>query len=145
MSLDMMDLEVGEGRGSGRHACRPAQRQQRLLCAAGLSCPAPAPSCTALPRNVEPACVPPAICHTRSFQVLKRSGTVTEQRYAAAIMPIVSNQHFLLVTLLLCNAVSMEALPLFLDRLADPVTAIAISVTAVLLFGEILPQAICTR
>jgi metal transporter CNNM len=79
------------------------------------------------------------------LEVLKRSGTAKEQCYAAAIMPIISNQHFLLVTLLLCNAVAMEALPLFLDRLADPVTAIVISVTAVLVFGEIFPQAVCSR
>lgn len=79
------------------------------------------------------------------LEVLKRSGTPTEQRYAAAIMPIVKNQHFLLVTLLLCNAVAMEALPLFLDKLTDPYTAIIVSVTAVLLFGEIIPQAVCTR
>jgi metal transporter CNNM len=79
------------------------------------------------------------------LEVLKRSGTAKEQIYAAAIMPLVSNQHFLLVTLLLCNAAAMEALPLFLDRLADPVTAILISVTAVLVFGEILPQAVCSR
>jgi metal transporter CNNM len=39
----------------------------------------------------------------------------------------------------------MEALPLFLDRLANPLTAILVSVTAVLFFGEIIPQAICTR
>ncbi len=35
------------------------------------------------------------------------------------------------VTLLLCNACAMEALPLFLDELATPLTAILISVTAV--------------
>lgn len=79
------------------------------------------------------------------LEVLKRSGTPKEQKYSAAIYPILSNQHFLLVTLLLCNACAMEALPLFLDRLADPVTAILISVTAVLVFGEILPQAVCSR
>jgi Mg2+/Co2+ transporter CorB len=79
------------------------------------------------------------------LEVLKRSGTQKEQKYAAVIAPIVSNQHFLLVTLLLCNACAMEALPLFLDRLADPVTAILISVTAVLVFGEVLPQAVCSR
>ncbi|KAF8064507.1 CBSDUF1 [Scenedesmus sp. PABB004] len=79
------------------------------------------------------------------LEVLKRSGTPREQLYASAIAPIVANQHFLLVTLLLCNACAMEALPLFLDRLADPVTAILISVTAVLVFGEILPQAVCSR
>lgn len=42
-------------------------------------------------------------------------------------------------------AVAMEALPLFLDRLANPITAIIMSVTAVLVFGEIVPQAICTK
>lgn len=39
----------------------------------------------------------------------------------------------------------MEALPLFLDRLLNPVAAILISVTAILLFGEVLPQAVCKR
>lgn len=79
------------------------------------------------------------------LEVLKRSGSRREQKYAAAIAPVVSNAHFLLVTLLLCNACAMEALPLFLDSLANPVTAIVISVTAVLVFGEVLPQAVCSR
>ena len=30
----------------------------------------------------------------------------------------------------------MQALPLFLDRLADPITAVVVSVTVVLIFGE---------
>ena len=30
-----------------------------------------------------------------------------------------------------------QALPLFLDRLADPVTAVILSVTVVLIFGEL--------
>lgn len=79
------------------------------------------------------------------LEVLKRSGSRREQKYAAAIAPLVSNAHFLLVTLLLCNACAMEALPLFLDSLADPLTAIVVSVTAVLVFGEVLPQAVCSR
>ncbi len=40
---------------------------------------------------------------------------------------------------------AMEALPLFLDRLANPITAIIVSVTAVLFFGEIIPQSLCTK
>merc|ERR1712000_440283 len=43
------------------------------------------------------------------------------------------------------NAIAMEALPLFLDRLVGPFFAIILSVTLVLLFGEIIPQALCTR
>lgn len=79
------------------------------------------------------------------LEVLVRSGTPQERGYAEAIMPVIKNGHFLLVTLLLCNALSMEALPIFLDRLVDPVTAILVSVTAVLVFGEIVPQAVCSR
>ena len=32
----------------------------------------------------------------------------------------------------------MQALPLFIDRLADPITAVLLSVTVVLIFGEVL-------
>ena len=47
------------------------------------------------------------------------------------------NAHYLLVTLLLCNAAAMEALPIVLDKLVHEVVAILISVTAVLFFGEL--------
>ena len=36
-------------------------------------------------------------------------------------------------------------LSLYLCRLANPLTAIIVSVTAVLFFGEIIPQSICTH
>ena len=49
----------------------------------------------------------------------------------------------MLVTLLLSNATAMEALPIFIDRLVPSLWAVIISVTAVLFFGEIIPQAIC--
>ncbi|CAI5965273.1 unnamed protein product [Closterium sp. NIES-64] len=79
------------------------------------------------------------------LEVLVQSGTADEQRQAAAIIPVVEKQHELLVTLLLCNAVAMEALPVFLDRLVPPAVAIALSVSFVLLFGEVIPQAVCSR
>ena len=156
------------------------------------------------------------------MQVLKRSGTDREKKYAARIIPVIANEHFLLVTLLLCNAGANEvrvgagvgeaglancqqgaaprgatparfarrtqieyatirrrsgavnnfgavchdmrealcmhssppwpplrhpcqALPLFLDRLADPLTAVLLSTSVVLVFGEVLPQAVCSR
>uniref|UniRef100_A0A0E0KHC4 CNNM transmembrane domain-containing protein n=1 Tax=Oryza punctata TaxID=4537 RepID=A0A0E0KHC4_ORYPU len=61
------------------------------------------------------------------------------------ILPVVKNQHLLLCTLLICNAAAMEALPIFLDSLVTAWGAILISVTLILLFGEILPQSICSR
>nr|CAB3465334.1 unnamed protein product [Digitaria exilis] len=79
------------------------------------------------------------------LEILQRSGTDAEKAQAAAILPVVQKQHQLLVTLLLCNAAAMEALPIFLDRIFHPVVAVILSVTFVLAFGEVIPQAICTR
>lgn len=62
---------------------------------------------------------------------------MSNPRRAARIIPMVSNQHLLLVTLLVCNAACMETLPIFLDKLLSPVFAIVISVTLILFFGEV--------
>ncbi|XP_022868077.1 DUF21 domain-containing protein At4g14240-like isoform X4 [Olea europaea var. sylvestris] len=79
------------------------------------------------------------------LEILKRSGTSTEKKQAAIILPVVQKQHQLLVTLLLCNAAAMEALPIYLDKLFHPIVAVILSVTFVLAFGEIIPQAICSK
>ncbi|KAJ9561182.1 hypothetical protein OSB04_006342 [Centaurea solstitialis] len=79
------------------------------------------------------------------LEVLAKSGTPKDRIYAEKILPVVKNQHLLLCTLLICNAAAMEALPIFLDRLVVAWGAILISVTLILLFGEIIPQSVCTR
>ncbi|CAI0578068.1 unnamed protein product [Linum tenue] len=106
------------------------------------------------------------------LEILQRSGTLTEKKqaglfslsskkfpisffcnlvrsmakvFAAAILPVVQKQHQLLVTLLLCNACAMEALPICLDKIFTPLIAVVLSVTFVLAFGEIIPQAVCSR
>ncbi|BFG17809.1 hypothetical protein CerSpe_040820 [Prunus speciosa] len=79
------------------------------------------------------------------LEVLMKSGRPQDRKHAAKIYPVVKNQHLLLCTLLIGNALAMEALPIFLDSLVPPLAAIVISVTLILVFGEILPQAVCTR
>ncbi|KAG8368530.1 hypothetical protein BUALT_Bualt15G0055200 [Buddleja alternifolia] len=79
------------------------------------------------------------------LEVLAKSGTPKDKQHAAKILPVVKNQHLLLCTLLICNAASMEALPIFLDSLVTAWGAILISVTLILLFGEIIPQSVCSR
>ncbi|KAF8111770.1 hypothetical protein N665_0073s0119 [Sinapis alba] len=79
------------------------------------------------------------------LEILQQSGSSTEKKQAAAILPVVKKQHQLLVTLLLCNAAAMEALPICLDKIFHPFVAVLLSVTFVLAFGEIIPQAICSR
>ena len=71
-----------------------------------------------------------------TLQVVERAGTEKEKKYARRIMPLVRRHHLLLVTLLLANAASVEAMPLFMDKISSEVIAIVVSVTAVLLFGE---------
>lgn len=71
-----------------------------------------------------------------NLQILIQSGTPHQKKHAGRILPLLDYHHWLLVTLLLCNSAAMEALPIFLDKLVSEYIAIAISVTAVLLFGE---------
>lgn len=66
------------------------------------------------------------------------------QGYAKRVLPLVKRHHQLLVTLLLLNSVANESLPLFLDSLVPSWIAIVLSVSFILLFGEIVPSAIFT-
>ncbi|XP_059653091.1 DUF21 domain-containing protein At2g14520 isoform X1 [Cornus florida] len=79
------------------------------------------------------------------LEVLAKSGTPKDRKHAEKILPVVKKQHLLLCTLLICNAAAMEALPIFLDSLITAWGAILISVTLILLFGEIIPQSVCSR
>ncbi|KAI5083671.1 hypothetical protein GOP47_0003414 [Adiantum capillus-veneris] len=81
----------------------------------------------------------------RDLEVLLKSGVDKDRKHAAKILPVVKNQHLLLCTLLVCNALAMEALPIFLDALISAWGAILISVTLILMFGEVIPQSVCSR
>jgi metal transporter CNNM len=71
------------------------------------------------------------------LEVLQKSGTPPDRKHAGKILPVVRRQHLLLCTLLIGNALAMEALPIFLDSLVQAWGAILISVTLILLFGEV--------
>ena len=72
------------------------------------------------------------------------NGTRDERRYATKVLQVISNHHWLLVTLLLCNSFACEAMPIVLDKLVSEIVAIILSVTVLLFVGEIIPQALCT-
>ncbi|GAU45317.1 hypothetical protein TSUD_84340 [Trifolium subterraneum] len=59
------------------------------------------------------------------LEVLAKSGTPHDRKHAEKILPV--------------------ALPIFLDSLVTAWGAILISVTLILLFGEIIPQSVCSR
>jgi hypothetical protein len=76
------------------------------------------------------------------LEVAKESGGTEEERVqATAVWSVVARHHWLLCTLLLINAAANEALPLCLNEVAPPAAVILVSVTLVLIFGEILPSA----
>ncbi|GKU89248.1 hypothetical protein SLEP1_g3412 [Rubroshorea leprosula] len=79
------------------------------------------------------------------LEVLTKAGQPQDQKNAEKILPLVKNQHLLLCTLLIGNSLAMEALPIFLDALLPAWASILISVTLILTFGEIIPQAVCSR
>jgi metal transporter CNNM len=79
------------------------------------------------------------------LEVMIKAGEPHDRKNAEKILPLVKNQHLLLCTLLIGNALAMEALPIFVDSLLPAWGAILISVTLILAFGEIIPQAVCSR
>ncbi|GBG29520.1 DUF21 domain-containing protein At5g52790 [Hondaea fermentalgiana] len=80
-----------------------------------------------------------------ALQTLRETGSPVLLRLLDMLEPLIRKRHMLLVTLLISNAVAMEALPIFLDVLVPKAVAIVLSVSMVLLFGEIVPQAMCLR
>mmetsp|Transcript_13998 Transcript_13998/g.33598 ORF Transcript_13998/g.33598 Transcript_13998/m.33598 type:complete len:782 (+) Transcript_13998:771-3116(+) len=80
-----------------------------------------------------------------SLRIKIRASVDTEEReYCTKLLPVVENQHRLLVTLLIVDAIAYEALPLFVDKLVPSWAAVLLSVTFLLVFGEILPSAVIT-
>ncbi|KIY67221.1 DUF21-domain-containing protein [Cylindrobasidium torrendii FP15055 ss-10] len=55
-------------------------------------------------------------------------------------------RHWVLVVLLLGNVIVNESLPIFLDSaIGGGIAAVAISTTAIVIFGRIIPQSVCVR
>ncbi|KAJ1673177.1 hypothetical protein EV182_005746, partial [Spiromyces aspiralis] len=81
-----------------------------------------------------------------NLHILATSGTPTQRQYAKRIQPIRKNGHWLLVTLLLGNTIVNETLPIVMDSIfGGGVAAVLISTASIVIFGEIIPQAVCAR
>jgi len=80
-----------------------------------------------------------------NLSVIMSCGTDSERLYASAIGPLLDDRHLLLVTLLLGNSAAAETLPIFLDRISTTRAAIFLSVTLILIFSEIIPQAVFSK
>jgi len=70
---------------------------------------------------------------------LDEIGNAAVKKMTSRIFPVIDQHHWMLVTLLLCNAGAMETLPIYLDKLVPESIAIIVSVTLILIFGEVIP------
>jgi len=70
-----------------------------------------------------------------------------EKRNAQKVLRLMhKGRHWVLVCLLLSNVVVNESLPIFLDSaIGGGIAAVVISTTMIVIFGEIIPQAVCAR
>jgi metal transporter CNNM len=75
------------------------------------------------------------------------SEDLREKRNAQKVLKLMhKGRHWVLVVLLLSNVIVNESLPIFLDSaLGGGVAAVVISTTAIVIFGEIIPQAVSVR
>lgn len=79
------------------------------------------------------------------LQVIENCGTETEKKYARVISPLRKRGNYLLCSLLLGNVLVNSTLTILLDDLTSGIIAIVGSTISIVVFGEIIPQAICSR
>lgn len=79
------------------------------------------------------------------LQVIMKCGSEQERRYATAIEPVRRRGNYLLCSILFSNTLVNSTISVFLEELSDGLIAIIMSTVLIVLFGEILPQAFCSR
>ncbi|XP_051923052.1 metal transporter CNNM4-like isoform X2 [Hippocampus zosterae] len=80
------------------------------------------------------------------LRIVQSCGTEKEKKYARKIEPIRRKGNYLLCSLLLGNVLVNTTLTILLDDLtASGVGAVVASTVGIVIFGEIVPQALCSR
>lgn len=79
------------------------------------------------------------------LKILCNTGTEAEKNYARAIQPVRDHGNFLLCSILLGNVLVNSTFTILLDSLTSGLIAVICSTIAIVIFGEITPQAICSR
>ncbi|AIO00521.1 hypothetical protein LPMP_302990 [Leishmania panamensis] len=79
------------------------------------------------------------------LRVLTTTGTPKERQQAKSLLGVLKLQHWTLVALVLMNAVFVMTLPILLEAMFDELTALIVSITAVLFAGEVMPLAVFVR
>lgn len=79
------------------------------------------------------------------LKILCNTGTEKEKEYARVIQPVRDHGNYLLCSILLGNVAVNSTFTILLDDLTSGLFAVIFSTIAIVLLGEITPQAICSR
>uniref|UniRef100_A0A1B0GLB6 Metal transporter cnnm2 n=1 Tax=Lutzomyia longipalpis TaxID=7200 RepID=A0A1B0GLB6_LUTLO len=79
------------------------------------------------------------------LKILRNTGTEKEKHYARQIEPVRDHGNYLLCSILLGNVLVNSTFTILLDGLTSGLVAVICSTIAIVIFGEITPQAICSR
>ncbi|KAK3095751.1 hypothetical protein FSP39_018578 [Pinctada imbricata] len=79
------------------------------------------------------------------LKIIEKCGSKNEKKYAKTISPVRKRGNFLLCTLLLGNVLVNNSLTILLDDLSNGLFAVIGATLGIVIFGEIVPQAICSR
>ncbi|XP_076651006.1 metal transporter uex [Halictus rubicundus] len=79
------------------------------------------------------------------LKILCNTGTEKEKQYARTIQPVRNHGNYLLCSILFSNVLVNSMFTILLDDLTSGLVAVICSTLSIVIFGEISPQAICSR
>ncbi|ORC90757.1 uncharacterized protein TM35_000071810 [Trypanosoma theileri] len=80
------------------------------------------------------------------LRILSRTGSSEQQQQkASALLRVLGLGHWTLVALLVSNASAMTGLPILLENVFDELTALLVSISVVLIIGDVIPLSVFVR
>ncbi|XP_074033654.1 metal transporter uex isoform X2 [Leptinotarsa decemlineata] len=79
------------------------------------------------------------------LKILCNTGSSKERKYAQVIQPVRAHGNYLLCSILLGNVFVNSIFTILLDDLTSGLIAVIFSTLAIVMIGEIMPQAVCSR
>lgn len=79
------------------------------------------------------------------LKILCNTGNESERQHARTIQPVRDHGNYLLCSILLGNVLVNSIFTILLDSLTSGFIAVIFSTLAIVMFGEISPQAVCSR
>lgn len=79
------------------------------------------------------------------LNALLQSGSEREKKYVKRVLPLLKDRHLLIASILLGNCLCCEILPELLDDLIGKIITMFLSVTVIVIFCEIVPQALMIK